>query len=290
MKLASILSSLLAGGLVFGSAASIADPPTPPTARTAPKRPKAPKKGIHVKVDGLDQMIDAHIKQALDAVGSNRNVPPAVRDKITKRLEGLRKKVRARVGSGSNLDPEELGELGEELGREMEEFGREMEEWGEQFGKDMEKQFGSFDVRIGVGHGAGHGAGHVDDDDNDDDDDDRRPPSAQDDPDDIDDAVRDMGKLNLKAGQRDQIKRLRTDSEAKVTTAQRELDRASETLRKQLENPGASDADISRSIDNVAQQEAAIRKARILAWVNARRILDDAQRTKVEGAAKRKSK
>ncbi len=290
MKLASLLSSVLAGGLVFGSAFSSADrgaapaPPPPPTAPTAPRAsnaPKAPGKGIHVKVDGLDEMIDGHIKDALDSVSRDRNVPPAVRAKITKRLEGIRKKVRARVGNGSNLDPEELGELGEELGREMEEFGREMEEWGEEFGEDMQRRFGNFDVRIGVGD---------DDDDDDDDDDHHRPPSPDDDPDDIDDAVRDMGKLNLQPGQRDQIKKLRTDSDAKVTAAQRELDRASETLRKQLETPGASDADISRAIDSVAQQEAAIRKARILAWVNARRILDDAQRKKVEGAAKRKSK
>ena len=43
--------------------------------------------------------------------------------------------------------------------------------------------------------------------------------------------------------------------------------------------------EMGKSIDAVTQQEAAIRKARILAWVNARRVLDDAQRKKVEAAA-----
>src|SRR5690349_5028842 len=139
------MSSLIAGGLLFGSAFSSADrgnpppvpgvpqPPQPPTAPTPPKPPKPPKagKGVHVKISGLDQMIDEQIKGALDMIGSNSDVPQAVRDKVTKRLEALRKKVKARVGNGSNLDPEELGELGEEIGREMEDFGREMEEWGE---------------------------------------------------------------------------------------------------------------------------------------------------------------
>ncbi len=286
MKLASILSLLLAGGLLFGSAFSSADrnaPPPPPTAPAAPKPPKAPKgsKTIHVRVDGLDDMIDAQIKAALDQVGSNKDVPPAIRDKITKRLEGIRKKIRARVGNGSDLDPEELGQLGEEIGSEMEDFGQEMDDWGEQFGKQMEKKFGKFDVHIGVGD---------DDADNDDNNDATSPPDADDDPDDIDDAVRDMGKLNLKPNQRAQIKQLRADSDAKVATAKKNLDVASEALQKQLDNPSASDADISRAIDNVAQQEATIRKARILAWVNARRVLDDGQRKKVEGAAKGKTK
>ena len=99
-----------------------------------------------------------------------------------------------------------------------------------------------------------------------------------------------MGKLNLKPAQRDQIKKLRADSDAKVATAKRELDKASETLKKTLENPAASQAEVERAIDSVTQQEAAIRKARIVAWMNARKILDDGQRKKVEGAAKGRRK
>lgn len=63
------------------------------------------------------------------------------------------------------------------------------------------------------------------------------------------------------------------------------MDLASDALKKQLDNPATNDADIARSIDVVTQQEAAIRKARILAWHDARRVLDDAQRRKVEDAA-----
>jgi Spy/CpxP family protein refolding chaperone len=136
---------------------------------------------------------------------------------------------------------------------------------------------------------------HDDDDDDDDRDDDDDVVGnfdfdMDDDDDDIADAVKDLGDLNLKPQQRDQIRKLRLDSDAKVAAAKRDLDRASEQLEKQLDNPAASDADISRAIDAVAQQEAAIRKARILAWHNARRVLDDAQRNKVQGAAKHKTK
>lgn len=302
MKSSSILSSLLAGGLLFGSAVGLADrtppgppppPPAPPTAPKAPKAPKAPRaggSGVTITIDGVDQMVDAHIGSALDAVRNNPAIPPAVRDKITKRLEKVKQKIHSKVRNGK-LDPDDLDDLGEELEDEMEEFGKDMEKWGEEFGEQMEKQFGNVKVHVGV---------HDDDDDDDDRDDDRDDDDdddvadfdldLDDDDDDIADAIRDLGDLNLQPQQRAQIKKLRLDSDAKVAAAKRDLDRASEQLEKQLANPAASDAEISRAIDAVTQQEAAIRKARILAWHNARRLLDDAQRTKVQGAAKHKRK
>jgi Spy/CpxP family protein refolding chaperone len=301
MKLATTMSSVLAGALLFGSAFVSADrtPPAPPAPPAAPapgpgipapkppKPPKAPKagggSGITIQINGLDQLVDEQIKNALDMIAKNPQVPQAVRDKVTKKLEKVRQKLHDKLGKGS-IDPDEIGELGDEIGREMDEFGKEMEEWGEQFGKqmeqEMEKKFGNFNIQVGPGH---------DDDDDDDDAD------ADDDDDDaagadLDDAIKDMGSLDLKPAQRDQIKKLRADSESKVAAAKRELSRAEDSLHKQLGNPATSDADIARSIDAITQQEAAIRKARILAWVNARRVLDDAQRTKVERAAKGKIK
>ena len=78
---------------------------------------------------------------------------------------------------------------------------------------------------------------------------------------------------------------MRAESDRQVAAAKKQLDQASDTLKKQLDNSATSDADIARSIDAVTQQEAAIRKARIIAWHSARRVLDDAQRRKVEDAA-----
>ena len=312
---------LFAGALLFGSAAGADDghgvpvPPTPPAAPKPPKPPKPPKVPkaggfgsgfnvtIHdgkVSIDGIGDMVDAQINAALQQVAADPNIPPKVREKVVKHLEKVRGKVKARLShmDAKDMDElgEELGQLGEEIGEEMEglgsdmdQMGKDMDQWGKQFGKDMGqwgKQFGKNMGQWGqqFGKNMPHGPmvmGHDDDDDDDDD-----VPDMPD-PDDIDDdTVRDLGDLSLSQPQRDQLKKLRTDSDAKVAQAKRDLEKASATLEKQLQNPNASDADIARSIDTVAQQEATIRKARILAWVNARRMLDDGQRKKVESAAK----
>src|SRR5690606_5980207 len=145
----SIVSSLLAGGLVFGSAFSSADgpgrtpaPPAPPAPAAAPRSPKAPEapkapkatKGpkIRIQVDGADAAIDQAIEQALEAIRDNDDIPRGVRDDIAKRLERVGKKLRVRAAAGA-LDPAALEKLGEEVGREMEGFGKEMEKWGEAF-------------------------------------------------------------------------------------------------------------------------------------------------------------
>jgi superfamily II RNA helicase len=310
---------LFAGALLFGSAAGADDghrvpppPPAPPAAPMPPKPPKPPKAGafgsgfgvsIHdgkVTIDGLDDMVDGQINAALAQVASDPNIPPKVREKVIKHLEKIRSKVKARL---SHLDAKDLDELGDELGKlgddigdemdglgsDMEQMGKDMDQWGKQFGKNMGqwgKQFGKnmgqWGQQFGKNWKMQHGPQVMVMGDDDDDDDADMP-----DPDDIDDdVVRGLGDLSLSQPQREQLKRLRIESDAKVAQAKHDLERASEMLEKQLQNPNASDADISRSIDTVAQQEAAIRKARILAWVNARRMLDDGQRKKVESAAK----
>ena len=123
-----------------------------------------------------------------------------------------------------------------------------------------------------------------------DDDDDVNVAADVDSDDDLDEAIKDLGDLKLQKSQKDQISKLRADTDKQVAAAKQALEAASKTLHDQLEAGKASDADIAKSIDAVTQQEAAIRKARILAWVHARAVLDDAQRKKVEGAAKGKTK
>lgn len=293
------LMSLLVGALLFGSAVGQADdgryppppPPTPPTMPTPPRPPRPPRAphagsglniNIHdgkVQIDGLESMVDAQINAALQGIAHDDNIPPQVRAKITARLEKVRAKVKKRIAKIDTSDPQRLGEelsgLGEEIGEEMEEFGAEMDKFGadmDQWGKQFEKNWGkNFKYQFQNNDD--------DDDDRDDDDDDDH---------DIDmPAVRDLGDLKLKAPQRDALRKLRADSDVKVANAKRELERAEAQLQKALENVNASDADIARAIDAVAQQEATIRKARILTWVNARRMLDDSQRQKVEGAARK---
>ena len=76
-------------------------------------------------------------------------------------------------------------------------------------------------------------------------------------------------------------------SERDVKVAKQQLDKASDALRRQLESGSTNEADISRAIDDVTRAEAAIRKARILTWVKARKELDDTQRRKVEARKSR---
>jgi hypothetical protein len=166
----------------------------------------------------------------------------------------------------------------EQLGREMDRFGREMGKWGEEFGQqmaqDMAQRYGHF-----------HGPGQVDADDGNDDGDSGMPDVDDGDDGDDGDAARGLGDLSLKPPQREAIARLRADSERQIEAAKHALEAAERQLHDEIDNPDTSDAELARAIDAVSQQEAAIRKARILAWHGARRVLDDSQRHRVEGAA-----
>jgi hypothetical protein len=296
--LSTILPSMLAGGLLFGSVLGHAGPgsgappappapparPAPPVAGVAPVPPLPPIPGLpaginvtvkdgKIHIDGVDTFVDQQLATALKSV-QNPGVPPEVRTKLEQRLKKLREKLKKKLSKIdiNNLDDlgDQLGDIGDEIGAEMDQFGSDMDAWGDKFGKDLEKQIKSRLAARGI---------HADDDDDDD-----IPSPDVDDDDDLADAVRDLGDLSLRPDQRAAITKLRADSDKQVATAKQALDAASDHLKKLLET-GAGEADVARAIDAVTAQEAAIRKARILAWLNARKILDDAQRKKVENAA-----
>ena len=96
-----------------------------------------------------------------------------------------------------------------------------------------------------------------------------------------------LGDLSLQPQQRQQIQQLRANSRAQIEQARAALQQASEALQQAVENINASDAELEKAIDQVSQQEATIRKAKILAWHDARRMLDEAQRKKIQDAAAR---
>ncbi len=322
-----VLPSMLAGGVLFGSAFGHADagrgyagywpssdatvvaqadprpaprrvpsappvapvPPAPPASPAprppAPPRPPTPRmhggSGVSVQIhdgkiqiDGVTDLVDSSIRSAMDSINSS-GLPADVKAKLQKRLDKVKQTVKDRLShlDVTDLDQlgDELGKMGDDIGKEMDEFGKEMEKYGTHLGK--QGQHWRFDA------------------DSDDDDDDQLPSVPDvDDQDDLDDAVRDLGDLSLKGPQRAQIQKLRADSDRQVAAAKKQLAQAEDVLQKQLDNVSASDADIARAIDAVTQQEAAIRKARILAWHNARRVLDAAQRKKVEDAAAKAKK
>jgi hypothetical protein len=269
-------------------------PPAPPRARAPPKPPvpPVPSSGglppglnvtIHdgkVQIDGIDKLVDDQINAALQSVQGS-NVPPEIREKVERKLAKIREKVKSRLAKidANTLDElgEQLGELGDEIGNEMDDFGQEMDAWGEKLGKDIQEKLERKFGKRGV---------HASNDDEDEDDSDVSTPDVDDD-DGLDDAVRDLGDLKLDVDQRAKISALRAETDAKVAAAKHELDAASDRLKKLLENPRASEADVERAIDAVTQQEAAIRRAQIMAWVKARNALDASQRKKVEDAAKK---
>ena len=224
-----------------------------------------------VDIDGLGDYIDDQIDAAMDRL-DDANVPKELRDKVKARLGKLRAKLRHM----DHLDAKDLDQLGKELGQMGDELGKELgQDFGRQFGKDLAKHW--------MQYGPGNVHVHVDSGDDDDDDSDVDVPDVDDDGD-LADTVRSIGDLKLTAPQRQAIEKLRADSDKQVAAAQQALAQASKKLHDQLANPATSDAELARSVDAVSQQEAAIRKARILAWHAARRLLDDAQRKKVESA------
>ena len=335
-----VFPSMLAGGVLFGSAFTHADsgrrydgdlqptvvaqadprpmprpmppappaPPapyapyaTPPTPPTPPTRHRGHSHGgginiqMHdgkIQIDGVNDMVDSSIKEAQEAI-RNSTLPPEVREKLQKRLDKVREKVEERLShlDASDLDQlgEELGKMGDDIGKQMDDFGKEMDKYGDKMSKDALKNFNKNWAKKGHWNFTGnnnHDSDNDNDSDNDSDDDVASVPDI-DDQDDMDEAVQKLGDLSLKDPQRAQIQRLRADSDRQVAQAKAQLDRASAELERQLDNINTSDAEISRAIDAVTQQEATIRKARILAWHGARRVLDDNQRHKVEAAARK---
>lgn len=317
-----ILPSMLAGGLLFSAAAGHASasrgdellafwpaasqasapgtakqtPPAPPAPPTAPRaggpRPPAPPapprpgKGVSVqihdgsiKIDGIKDLVMGQLDAARGAIKSNPQIPKDVRDKVLGRLDKVRVSVDKRLGNLSVTDLDQLGDemdaMGEEIEKAMEGFDDEMEQLGKQLEKDLQLKLGkqgAFQIHIDTDDDDVVMAPGLDlDDDNDED---------------LREAIDDLKDLALKPAQRQAIGKLRTDSDAQVVTAKKQLDDLSGKLEAALANPATADADIARYVDQISAQEAVIRKARLLAWSQARRVLDDTQRAKVQGAVK----
>jgi len=363
-----VLPSMIAGGLLFGSAFSHADaggnvglwpatggtgvllaqvppeapmppeppmppmPPRPPHHPHAPRPPRPPRVHGHhqhdgvsvsihdgkVEVDGVQDLVHDKLEMVREMLSKNSSLPDEVREKILKRLDLVRGITDKRLNNIHATDMDQFGEemekMGEDIEKSMEGLGDEMQQFGDKFGEKFaekfKKNFGkSFGKDWAKNFKKGNVEVHMDaddkdhdddgdsDSDNDSDSDDADMPAVPVSPDiDADDAdmkraIKDLGSLALRPGQREQIAKLRTDADRAVTSARQQLDSLSERLHDALVNPSVSDADIARYVDQISAQESTIRKARILAWANARRVLDAGQRQRVEDtAAKKKTK
>ena len=283
-------------------------PPKPPRAPAPPTPPTPPTPGITISINGnkidlsgIEGMIRGQLDGAREAIRNNPNIPPQVRDKILARLDKVRASVDKRLAKIKNKGVDELGEeleqLGEDIEQAMEGLDEELEQLGDKLGKDIAKKLSkkkfNFDFK------QKHKHKHDDHEDEEEDEDDENDPDFSDaipmtpdlqdtDSDDMRDALDDLRGMAIKPDQKDKIAKLRAESDAKVGAARKQLDELSKKLEVALGDPRTNDADIRRYVDAISQQEAEIRKARILAWVNARRILDDAQRKRIEAAAAKK--
>ncbi|MGN6110484.1 MAG: hypothetical protein ACTHU0_35600 [Kofleriaceae bacterium] len=290
-------------------------PPAPPAPPEPPSPPHGAKRGVSfmfhdgkLRVDGIDDFARQQIDAVRQMMRSNPNIPPAVRAKVLARLDKARAGIdrRLRNLSVSDLDQfgDEMDKMGDEIEKAMEGLEEEMEQLGEQLGKDFTKKFAK-DFAKNFSPGQFKFDFHSDSDDSDpghsndgsssDDDDDDHDSSAALSTDvdidvdaDLSDAVRDLKGMSLKPAQRDQLVKIRTTSERSVASAKKQLDDASHRLEVALGDLNTSMTDIERYVDQISSHEAAIRKARLLAWVQARRVLDDGQRQKIEAAAAKK--
>ncbi|HEY5934807.1 MAG TPA: periplasmic heavy metal sensor [Kofleriaceae bacterium] len=276
-------------------------PPTPPTPPTPAPHPHGAGGGISISVNGnkvqihgIDAMVQGQLEAVRQMIRNNPNIPKDLRDKIFARMDKVKGIVDKRVKNlkVDDLDrlEEELEEMGQELEQAMEGLEEDLEKLGVKLGKDFAGKLGKagkLKIDLGKNKHLPDPDVDVDVDDDDDDDVDTIPMSPDVDDEDMRDAIGDLKDLALSPNQKQRITKLAADSDRNVAEAKRQLDAKSDQLEAALANANTSDAAIARMVDEISAHEAAIRKARLLAWVNARRVLDDSQRKKIEAAAKR---
>ncbi|HEY4055622.1 MAG TPA: hypothetical protein VGM39_03400 [Kofleriaceae bacterium] len=315
------LPSMLAGGLIFNAAFSRAaspsdsgwassatlvaqaDPPKAPHAPHAPTPPLPPAPPVRmggvppvppvpppdggisvtihdgkVSISGVADMARAQMKTARDNIQKS-SMPEDMKKKVLARLDKAQAAMDKRLANIKNATPDELEEqmeaMGDEISASMEGLDDEMEEMGQKMAEDAQKNM-KFNFKFT----------------HDDDDDDDMPsaPTLDSDDDDLRDAIGDLKDLAVTPQQRDQIVKLRADSDKTVATSKKQIDDLSDKLHTALGDKKTTDADITRMVDQISAEEAKVRKARIIAWAQARRLLDAAQQKKVDDAAKKAKK
>jgi len=289
-----------------------AQPPTPPTPPTPPRGHRSHGRhgggrsvsisinGNHIQINGIDDLVAEHLDAVREMLRTNPNIPKDVRDKIVARMDRVKHIVDKRLKNLKTTDIDKLDDAMEKMGEELEQamagLDQDLAQLGDKLAKDLAKQVGKdllknftkdkFKLDFNKPDDDDDDDDNNDDNDGDNDDDDAGSVDADSSDPDVGDAIGDLDVM-LKPAQKDAIVKLRTDSDARVAGYKKQLDDASKRLEAALGDPRTSDADISRYVDQVSSHEASIRKARLLAWAQARRVLDADQVKKIETAAKK---
>jgi Spy/CpxP family protein refolding chaperone len=296
-------------------------PPAPPPAPPAPPVPAVPpvppvppvphKHGGHrgmsisihdgkVEIDGIQEMVQEQLEAVTHVLDSLNGVPPEARDKVKARVRALKEKLKG-LERLKTMDIDKLGpeveRMGDEIEKAMEGLDKDLEQLGDKLGKNLSDKINrDFAKRaqpgrtpVVVDHSDGNDDDGDDDSGDDDDNDMGLPPTAEDalDPSDLRDRVAALRALPLDPSQKAKLAKLRADSEAEIRTAQAEREEMSSKLHARLGDAMASEGEISSLIDRISAKEAAIRKARILTWVKARKLFSPEQQKKIEAALRK---
>jgi hypothetical protein len=313
-----VLPSMLVGGLLFGFWPARADngdpwnrgapvppaPPAPPAMPAPPAPPATPPPGatvvIHgpggkISVENVSEMVRKQLDQARDMVRDSPHIPPQVRATVLARLERVRAAVERRL---ARMKPSDLKDLGDEVERVSDDIEQAMDGLDEdltKLGKELSKQFGKQwakewkkQWKKQAQEEAEAGEDQSGDGEDGEDGEAAGPPPV--DPEDARNAIADVRGIALQPQQRVQIQRLREQTEKQVAEAQTQLAMLSSKLEEALKNPRVSDDEVKMYVDHISATEATIRKAKLLAWVGARRLLDEQQRAKIEAAARQRSR
>jgi hypothetical protein len=254
-----------------------------------------------VEIDGIAELVQEQLEVVLRTLDSIPNVAPDVRERVKNRVRTVRDKLRVRLGRLKSMDYDkiapEMERIGDEIEKDMEGLDKDLEQLGDKLAKHFAEKFSKdFSKDFAKSFGPGRPVRDNSDDDGDDDDDDdddaaALPPGTDSDvadPSDVSDKIAALKNLNLTLDQqqKQQLAKLRSESDQKVASAKRELEEMSSRLHDQLGDTSVKEADIERQIDRICEKEATIRKARITAWLRVRSLLRDDQRKMVEAATK----
>jgi hypothetical protein len=286
---------LLVGGVVFAQ-----QPPRPP-------KPPAPPisisiRGNKIHVEGIDRLVSSHLQAVRQLLRDNPNIPQDVRDRLVARMDRVKAIVDKHLKNLDSSDIDKLGDqlekMGDELEKAMAGLDADLAKLGDKIAKDVAKKLGKdgFKDKLKLKFGptapppppppaAPPNPDHDDTDPDSDADADGNDPwsGAGDDAVSID-GLKDFA---LKPKQKDAIAKIRTDSDVQVASIKQQLEAASKRLETALADTKVTDADVARHVDQISKLEAEIRKARLLAWVQARRVLDADQVKKLEAAARK---
>ncbi|MBK9033799.1 MAG: hypothetical protein IPL61_21455 [Myxococcales bacterium] len=278
------LTSLLAGMLVsattlVGSAGAQPAPPAPPTAPKGPKPPKPPKAPRPPAMPDISAQIKVEMRAALAEtiaeLEGNDDIPPSIKARILKSL----KKAQSSGNPSDLIDLSDLNGLGADLSDKITD---EVERALKQAGKDAKIRIHKGGVRIDLGGDPWAPGAHS---------------SPFDDPDlgwlrglpfgpfggDVDapdldldldlDLDFDPDDVQLDPAKVTALEKIAADEDKITEPAQKKVVELGRQLKKVVAGANPNQAEIDRLVDAITAEEAKIRKARLGALTQTRKVI-----------------